>query len=256
MIDLKPTLYEKLSQHPSVLQNIDRKEMIRLSVENKEVVITENGALATWTPPESTGRSPKDTVIVKRELSAHHVDWTSPNNLPTDEETFEMVFEDALEILGNTGQLFETDRVIGADSRYALPVKVITDMASHTLFADNMFRTIPEDLNISCFADNGFVIISLPYNKLDPERYEGRLRKMPNGKTSNMIVSVDLDRRIGIIIGSAYMGSLKKLLFTIMNYLLPFEGILPLHCSANEGDDGNSDRRFIKTQLWRRTLRL
>ncbi len=240
MTDLKPTLYEKLGQHPNVLRNITRKEMIRLSVENKEAIVTDNGALATWTPPESTGRSPKDTVIVKRELSAHHIDWTSPNNLPTDEETFDMVFEDALKMLANAGQLFETDRVIGADSRYALPVKVITDKAAHTLFADNMFRPVPGDLDISCFADNGFVLIALPYNKLDPSRYDGRLRKMPDGTTSNMIVCVDLDRRIGIVIGSAYMGSMKKLLFTVMNYLLPFEGVLPLHCSANEGADGRS----------------
>ncbi len=240
MTDLKPSLVEKLSQHLNVKKNIPREEMIRLAVENKEVLVTENGALATWTPPESTGRSPKDTLIVKRDLSAHHIDWSSPNNLPTDEETFEMVFEDALEFLANSAQLYETDRVIGADSRYALPVKVVTDQAAHTLFADNMFRPIPGDIEKSCFADSGFTLIALPYHKLDPKRYEGRLRKMPNGNTSNMIVGVDLDRKIGIVVGSAYMGSMKKMLFTVMNYLLPFEEVLPLHCSANEGDDGKS----------------
>ena len=240
MTDLKPSLVEKLSRHSNVKKNIPREEMIRLAVEKKEVLVTESGALATWTPPESTGRSPKDTVIVKRDLSAHHIDWSSPNNLPTDEETFEMVFEDALEFLANSVELYETDRVIGADSRYALPVKVVTDQAAHTLFADNMFRPIPGDIEKSCFADSGFTLIALPYHKLDPKKYEGRLRKMPNGNTSNMIVGVDLDRKIGIVVGSAYMGSMKKMLFTVMNYLLPFEEVLPLHCSANEGDDGNS----------------
>ena len=240
MNDLKPGLLQKLAQHSDVLKNLPRKEMIRLAVENKEVLVTESGALATWTPPESTGRSPKDTLIVKRDISADTIDWTSPNNLPTDEETFNMVFDDALEVLGNTGTLYETDRVIGADSRHALPVKVVTDMAAHTLFADNMFRPVPDDLEKSCFADNGFTLIALPYQKLNPARYEGRLRKMPNGTTSNMIVAVDLDRRIGIVYGSAYMGSMKKLLFTVMNYLLPFEGVLPLHCSANEGSNGDS----------------
>ncbi len=240
MNELKPLLIQKLALHPNVLNNIPRRDMIRRAVENKEALISESGALATWTPPESTGRSPKDTLIVKRSLSEENVDWTSPNNLPTDEETFDMFFEDALEVIEKTGTLYETDRVIGADSRYALPVKVVTDMAAHTLFADNMFRPVPDDLENSCFADNGFILIALPYHKLNPAKYEGRLRKKPNGETSNMAVAVDMDRRVGIVYGSAYMGSMKKLLFTVMNYLLPFEGVLPLHCSANEGANGDS----------------
>ena len=240
MNDLKSKLLENLAQRSNVLKNIPRTEMIRWAVADKEVLVTESGALATWTPPESTGRSPKDTVIVKRDISKDTVDWTSPNNLPVDEETFDMVFEDALEVLGDAIKLYETDRVIGADSRYALPVKVVTDKAGHTLFIDNMFRPVPEDIEKSCFADNGFTLISLPYHKLDAAKYKGRLRVKPNGKTTDMFVGVDMDRRIGIVYGSAYMGSMKKLLFTVMNYLLPFEGILPLHCSANEGDDGNS----------------
>ena len=240
MNELKPLLIQKLAHHQNVLKNIPRREMIRRAVEDKEALVTEGGALATWTPPESTGRSPKDTLIVKRSISEDTIDWTSPNNLPVDEETFEMVFADAMEVLGNAGTLYETDRVIGADSHYALPVKVVSDKAAHTLFIDNMFRPVPPDLERSCFNGKGFTLISLPYHKLDPERYEGRLRKKPNGQTSNMIVGVDLDRRIGIVFGSAYMGSMKKLLFTVMNYLLPFEGILPLHCSANEGENGDS----------------
>jgi len=240
MNELKPLLIQKLAHHQNVLKNIPRREMIRRAVEDKEALVTEGGALATWTPPESTGRSPKDTLIVKRSISEDTIDWTSPNNLPVDEETFEMVFADAMEVLGNAGTLYETDRVIGADSHYALPVKVVSDKAAHTLFIDNMFRPAPPDLERSCFNGKGFTLISLPYHKLDPERYEGRLRKKPNGQTSNMIVGVDLDRRIGIVFGSAYMGSMKKLLFTVMNYLLPFEGILPLHCSANEGENGDS----------------
>jgi phosphoenolpyruvate carboxykinase (ATP) len=93
---------------------------------------------------------------------------------------------------------------------------------------------------LSCFADNGFLLLALPYHKLDGDKYKGRLRKLPNGKTSDLIVAMDYDRRIGMVIGSAYMGSMKKMLFTVMNYLLPLKGILPLHCSANEGDNGDS----------------
>ncbi len=240
MKDPKLMAMEMLKKHPKVLKNIARTEMIRISVERREALVTESGALATWTAPESTGRSPKDTYMVKRSSSENNIDWTAANNLPIDEDTFDQIFTEAVEHLGSAGQLYETDRVIGADSQYALPVKVVTYRALHTLFIDNMFRPVPEDINRSCFADNGFLLIALPYHKLDREKYAGKLRKLPNGKTSDLIVAMDYDRNIGMVFGSAYMGSMKKMLFTVMNYLLPLRGILPLHCSANEGDKGDS----------------
>lgn len=239
-MDLKERLAQAVSAHQNVHNNIPRVEMIKAAVANGEAIVSECGALATWTRTESTGRSPKDTVMVKRASSEGNIDWNSPNNIPIDEETFDMLFADALSFIGDLDKVYETDRVVGADSSYALPVKVITDGALPTLFSDNMFRPIPEDNNKSCFAGNGFVLITLPGHKLDASKYVGRLRKMPNGQTSNMVVAVDMDRRMGIVIGSAYMGSNKKLLFTVMNYLLPFEQVLPLHCSANEGADGSS----------------
>lgn len=231
---------ELLKKHPKVFSNITRTEMIRDAVARREAMVTESGALATWTAPESTGRSPKDTYMVRRASSENNIDWTAPNNLPIDEETFDQIFADAVEQLKGTSQLYETDRVIGADSKYALPVKVVTYRALHTLFIDNMFRPVPEDIHRSCFADQGFLLLALPYHKLDSEKYKGKLRKLPNGKTSDLIVVMDYDRQIGMVIGSAYMGSMKKMLFTVMNYLLPLRGILPLHCSANEGDQGDS----------------
>jgi phosphoenolpyruvate carboxykinase (ATP) len=240
----KSSMNEKIKNlvrnHPKALVNIPRREMIRESVSNHEALVSESGALATWTPPESTGRSPKDTVVVKRAESQEKIDWSSPNNIPITEETFDMLFDDALAILGKKEKIYETDRVSGADSSYALPVKMITDKALHSLFVDNMFRPIPEDINKSIFYQNGFQLLALPYDKLDSKKYEGRLRKMPNGTISNMAVAMDMDRKLGVIIGSAYCGSIKKLIFTVMNFLLPFEGILPLHCSANEGPDGKS----------------
>lgn len=239
-MDLKERLAQAVKAHPNVHNNIPRVEMIKAAVADGEAIVSECGALATWTRTESTGRSPKDTVMVKRASSEGNIDWNSPNNIPINEETFDMLFEDALSFIGDLDKVYETDRVVGADSSYALPVKVITDGALPTLFSDNMFRPVPEDINKSCFADNGFVLITLPGHKLEASKYVGRLRKMPNGQTSNMVVAVDMDRRMGIVIGSAYMGSNKKLLFTVMNYLLPFEQVLPLHCSANEGADGSS----------------
>ncbi|NLO51720.1 MAG: phosphoenolpyruvate carboxykinase [Bacteroidales bacterium] len=229
-----------VSSHPKALVNIPRRELIRESVSNREAMVSESGALATWTPPESTGRSPKDTVVVKRAQSQDKIDWSSPNNIPITEETFDMLFEDALAILSKKEKIYETDRVIGADSSYALPIKMVTDKALHALFTDNMFRPVPGDISKSIFYQDGYQILALPYDKLESKKYEGRLRKMPDGSTSNMAVAMDMDRKLGVIIGSAYCGSIKKLMFTVMNYLLPFEGILPLHCSANEGPDGKS----------------
>ena len=103
-----------------------------------------------------------------------------------------------------------------------------------------MFRPIPEDINKSEFIDDDFTLVSLPYDKLNAEKYIGKLRKMPNGNTSDMVVAMDLDRKLGVIMGSAYLGSVKKLMFTVMNYYLPFKGVLPLHCSANEGKNNDS----------------
>lgn len=240
MKDPKSMVMETLKKHPEVFTNISRTEMIKAAVERRETMVTESGALATWTAPESTGRSPKDTYMVKRPSSENNIDWTAANNLPIDEETFDQIFADAVSYLGSADRLYETDRVIGADSKYALPVKVVTYRALHTLFIDNMFRPVPSDIQSSCYADNGFLLLALPYHKLDSEKYAGKLRKLPNGKTSDLIVAMDYDRRIGMVVGSAYMGSMKKMLFTVMNYLLPLRGILPLHCSANEGDKGDS----------------
>jgi phosphoenolpyruvate carboxykinase (ATP) len=232
-------LAEVLEEHERVLTDIPRGEMIRHCVDNREVSVSPNGTLATVTPVESTGRSPKDTYFVKRDEIAANIDWDSPNNIALDPETFDMVLEDALETIREESQIYVTNRVIGADSSYALPVKTVTPRATSTLFIDNMFRPVPDDIEKSIFANRPFTMIVLPYRKLDSKRYEGRMRKMPDGSTSGMAVIMDVARYIGVVYGSEYLGSSKKLMFTVMNYLLPGEGILPLHCSANEGKRGD-----------------
>ncbi len=229
-----------LKTHTNIHEDLNRKSMIQKVVDKGESLVSANGALATWTPVESTGRSPKDTLIVKHKQSAGTIDWNSPNNIPLEPGTFNMIFEDAINTLQEKKELFVTNRVIGADSDYALPTKTITDFATSALFTDNMFRPVPNDIAKSVFAQKPFTLIALPYDKLNREKYEGLLRKLSNGGTSNMAVAMDFDNRIGIVYGSAYCGSVKKLMFTVMNYYLPAEGILPLHCSANEGDNGDS----------------
>jgi phosphoenolpyruvate carboxykinase (ATP) len=229
-----------LGGHANVLENLKRRRLIQDAVERKEAMISANGALATWTPAESTGRSPKDTYIVRHEETADTIDWDSPNNIPLEPDTFDMLWQDALATLSAKDLLYVTDRVVGADSAYALPVRTVGDRALTALFTDNMFRPVPEDIESSVFAARGFTLLVAPYDKLDRERYEGRLRRLPDGRTSDMAVAMDFDRRMGVVYGSAYGGSVKKLIFTVMNYILPAEDILPLHCSANEGPDGDS----------------
>ncbi|MFQ6118145.1 MAG: phosphoenolpyruvate carboxykinase (ATP), partial [Candidatus Bipolaricaulia bacterium] len=239
-MELVRELGELLRRHGDVRDNPARGALIEEAVKNREAIVSQSGALATWTPPDSAGRSPQDTVIVRHEESAGEIDWDSPNNIPLDPETFEIVLEDALETLKKKSRLYLTDRVVGADASYALPVRTVTDRALTALFTDNMFRPVPQDIGTSMFAERPFTLIALPYDKLDPERYRGRLRTDPGtGKASAMVIATDFDRRIGIVYGSAYCGSVKKLIFTAMNYLLPPEGILPLHCSANEGPEGD-----------------
>jgi phosphoenolpyruvate carboxykinase (ATP) len=232
------SLTRSLDQHPNALVNPSRRRMIQEVVDHREAIVSANGALATWTPPESTGRSPKDTYIVHHRDSAGNIDWDSPNNIPVEPETFDMLVQDALVALSDGDRLYVTDRVVGADSGYALPVRVFSDWAATALFTDNMFRAVPEDIDRSVFARRGFKLLVAPYQKLNRERYAGRLRKLRDGRTSNMAVAVDFDRQLGVVYGSAYAGSVKKLIFTVMNYILPGEGILPIHCSANEGPDG------------------
>lgn len=233
-------LEKLLSGHPYVLRDLHRKDIIRHTVHYEEVVVSPNGALASITPIDSTGRSPKDTYIVGYPEIAEEIDWDSPNCIKLAPDTFDMILEDALKVFEKKDRVYVTNRVIGADPSYALPVKTVSDRALSVLFADNMFRPVPEGVETSIFADRPFTLVLLPYDRLDAERYEGRLRKLPNGgPTSSMAVVMDVVRRIGVVYGSAYLGSSKKLMFTVMNYMLPGEGILPLHASANEGTRGD-----------------
>ncbi len=227
-----------LSSHGDVRKNLDRKETIREAVARREALVAAKGCLATWTPADSTGRSPMDTMIVRHPDTDGNIDWDSPNNLPVDAEIFDMLWDDALAELGKKKTVYVTDRVVGADPSYALPVRTVSDQALTALFTLNMFRPVPEELHTSIFADNGFTLLVLPYDKIDTARFEGRLRKLKNGETSHMAIVMDFSNRLGLVYGSSYGGSVKKLIFTVMNYYLPLEDILPIHCSANENDRG------------------
>ncbi len=122
-----------------------------------------------------------------------------------------------------------------------------------------MFRPVPKDIKKSVFFERGFQLLTVPFDKLNSIKYKSLLRILPNGDTSDIAVIMDLDRRLGVIVGSAYLGSVKKLMFTVMNYYLPFGGVLPLHCSANEDKNGNSafywDYQEQEKQLYQQILK-
>jgi len=217
-----------------------REALIRATVARREAWPTPGGALATWAAAESTGRCPLDTVTVRRPESEASIDWDSANNIPIEASTFDMLLEDALAALEAADSLFLTRRALGADPRWAMPFDTITDKALTALFTETMFRPIPEAGFGPVFRERPFTLLALPDHKLDPARYDGRLRYDNGaGRTTNLAIAMDYDRRLGIVYGSAYLGTVKKLGFTVMNYYLPPAGILPIHCAANEGPDGD-----------------
>jgi len=240
--DLKKSLDSMLKRHKGLSVNPSRSAIIKEIVRYKEAIVSANGALATWTPWESTGRSPKDTYLVRDNCTEKKVDWDSPNNNSMEPSTFDMLWDDALDTLSRKSRLYITDRILGADVRDALPVRTISDRALPLLFTDNMFRPIPKNIEKSSLKDNPFTLVVLPYDRLDPKKYKGRLRLVNPGdkeSTSWMAISMDMSRRLGVVYGSAYLGSVKKLMFTVMNYIMPEVGVLPIHCSANEGEKGD-----------------
>lgn len=219
--------------------------LIDIIVSRKEAIRLKNGTLASWTPSLSTGRSPKDTLTVRFDSIENSIDWSSPNNIPLSVDTYEMIFKDALEVLSNKTHLFMTRRIIGSDFSFSLPVITITDRALTALFTYNMFRDWDKNIKDSLFFDKPFYLLVLPYDYLDEKKYRGRLRTLNDGNTSKMAVVIDYANNIGIVFGSSYCGSVKKLMFTVMNYLLPDKGILPLHCSANEDIKTKSTAIFL-----------
>ncbi len=227
-----------LGSHPDVWVNPPRRKLISEAIRRREAIVTRPGALATWTPLHSTGRRPQDTYIVDRPEIHNGIDWDSPYCNPMSPEVFAELWDDALERLSRKRRIYVTHRVLGADPIYTLRVTTVTDRALHALFTYNLFRE-PNEAK-GAFGERTFQLIVLPYDLLDPEKYEGKLRfDAETNTTSRIAVAMDFQGLRGVVIGSAYMGSVKKLLFTVMNFLLPGVGVLPLHCSANVGPEGD-----------------
>lgn len=240
---MKPNIFADinnlLSGHKNIISNPARKKLIKDCIDRQEAAVSSSGALSTWTPTDSTGRSPQNTYIVKNPESQHKIDWTSSNNKPLDKAVFDYLFSDAIKILSGKKNLYLSCRSVCADVRFAYPIKVLTDRALTTLFGYNMFRPLPKNINKSVFRQDEFILLALPYDKI---RKEEVLKKFGNifPQASRMIIAMDMDRKLGLVYGSSYLGSVKKLIFTVMNFFLPEQKVMPLHCAANEDNKGET----------------
>ena len=191
------------------------------AVRRNEGVVSKGGALVVSTG-KYTGRSPNDKFIVIEPSSENHVWWGSVNR-PFEENRFNELLGRVLAHLGDQ-DLYSGTYWIGADLAHRRKLSVITETAWHNLFASNMFIT--ESLGITDEKPADFTFVHAPGFKAVPER---------DGTNSEAFVIINFGQRIVLIGGTSYAGEIKKSAFTLMNYLLPFEEVFPMHCSANMG---------------------
>jgi phosphoenolpyruvate carboxykinase (ATP) len=204
--------------------NLGTAQLIEKALQQREGMIASGGALVVRTG-RFTGRSPKDKYVVQDDLTRNNVYWGSVNQ-PMSEEVFDQLYSRMLNFW--KGQdIFVQDCWAGADPAYRMPIRVITQRAWHNLFARQLF--IRANWTETDEHNPEFTVIFAPTFYSDPER---------DGTNSKTCIAISFKRRVVLIAGTEYAGEMKKSIFTILNYLLPFRGVLPMHCSANVGDDG------------------
>lgn len=189
--------------------------------------ISSSGALIAMSG-EKTGRSPKDKRIVTDPGSKDDV-WWGPVNIPLDEHVFMINRERAIDYLNTAEQLYVVDGFAGWDPHHRIKVRVICSRAYHALFMHNMLIR-PTHKELASYGEPDYVIFNA--GAFSANRYT-------SGMTSKTSVALHFGRREFVILGTEYAGEMKKGVFTIMHYLMPKRGVLSMHCSANEGHDGN-----------------
>ena len=214
-----------LSTSGSVRFNLSAAELYEEALARREAGLTADGALVAMTG-QHTGRSPKDKFIV-RDASTDKAVWWD-NNRSITAAQFDALHEDFI-AHASAMDLFVQDLVGGADPEWSLPVRVVTELAWHSLFIRNLLIR-PGVSELAGFSPK-MTIIDLPSFRANPARH---------GTRSETVIAVDLTRMIVLIGGTAYAGEMKKAVFTALNYLLPQQGVMPMHCSANEGPDGDT----------------
>jgi phosphoenolpyruvate carboxykinase (ATP) len=207
--------------------NLGTAPLIELAVERKEGLLSKDGAFVVETG-QHTGRSANDKFTVKDAETADSV-WWGKSNKPMDPAHFAALKEDFLAALGQKETLFVQDLFGGSQPEYRANVRVITELAWHSLFIRTLLVR-PTAADLADFAPE-YTIIDLPSFRADPARH---------GCRSETVVAVNFTEKLILIGGTKYAGEMKKSVFGILNYLLPVKGVMPMHCSANIGPNGDT----------------
>lgn len=209
----------------SINWNLPPAVLIEHALARKEGVLASNGAFSATTGTH-TGRSPKDKFIVSNQETASKI-WWGENNHPMSPETFALIRQSLADYLQGR-DVYILDAAAGADPHYRMPIQVITELAWHNLFARQLFLRANESDRTS--ENPGFTILCVPHFRTNPRAH---------GTRSDTTIIIDFEERLVLIAGTEYAGEMKKSIFTVLNFILPAEGVLSMHCSANVGMDGD-----------------
>ncbi|MBO6853907.1 MAG: phosphoenolpyruvate carboxykinase [Marivivens sp.] len=201
-----------------VYYNLIEPDLMSEAVKNGEGDIGQGGTFLVSTG-KFTGRSPKDKHVVRTASTENTIWWE--NNAAMEADAFDRLYDDMIAHMGG-GKYYVQDLFGGADPAHRLDVRVVTELAWHGLFIRHLLRR-PAREELNSFTPD-FTIINCPTFKADPEKH---------GCRSDTVIALNFDRKLILIGGTEYAGENKKSVFTLLNYLLPEKGIMPMHCSAN-----------------------
>ena len=221
--------------------NLIAPELLIAAARRAEGEFAEMGPFVAITTPH-TGRSPNDKLVVREPTSEKDVDWGKVNQ-PLSAEKYQVLLNDVRRYLNDAPELFVEDLYCGADPTYRLSVRYVSPNAWHMAFVRNMFIR-PELTDLPTF-DPNFTVLHAPEFQADPARH---------GTNSSTFIVLNLAERTILIGGTRYAGELKKSMFTVMNYLLPKQGVLSMHCSANVGKAGDTALFFGLSGTGKTTL--
>jgi phosphoenolpyruvate carboxykinase (ATP) len=213
---------QELSSSGTVHWNLSPARLSELAVMRGEAKLANEGPLVCLTGSQ-TGRSPQDRFVVGDPSIDGDV-WWGDVNRRFERERFDALWQRVRQYLADR-DLFVFDGYAGADPRYRLPVRVVTEFAWHNLFARNMFLRESDGSRLAAF-EPGLTVVDAALFQADPAR---------DGTRSSTFILLDLARRVVLIGGTRYAGEIKKSVFSVMNYLLPRQQVMPMHCSANYG---------------------
>lgn len=221
--------------------NLSVKELVDAALARGEGELASNQALVVKTGAR-TGRSPKDRFIVRDQVTESVVDWNNINQAISTEK-FDALWDKASDYLNSCSEHFVSYLKVGAHDTLGVPVKVMTELAWHNLFANVLFIR-PETPAVTNEA-NQWTILSAPGFKPDPAR---------DGVNGDAAVILNFSQRRILITGTYYAGEMKKAMFSVLNFLLPEHDILPMHCAANVGTDGSTALFFGLSGTGKTTL--